>query len=160
MGTLIYNDPRNTIEFDDRTLFHLQLILGAKLRRRESFFFSWSEDRAHGSGRSSLWIEASIALKFTYSDDNRYDINHEWIEKLSRSSATAQGLYLCAEPNTAEPNTAEPNTAEPNTAEPNTAEPNVAEPNVAAPNCAAPNCDAAKSAAGLGRPAEPDSAAA
>jgi hypothetical protein len=105
MGTLTYSDIRNTIEFDDRTLFHLQLILGAKLRHRESFFLSWTEDRAHGSGRSSLWIEASIALRFTYSDNHRCDINREWIEKLSRSSATAQGLYLCTEPNIAvEPN--------------------------------------------------------
>jgi hypothetical protein len=101
MGTLIYSDIRNTIEFDDRTLFHVQLILGAKLRHRESFFFSWTEDRAHGSGRSSLWIEASIPLRFTYSDNRRYEINHEWIEKLSRSSATPQGLYLCAEPTSA-----------------------------------------------------------
>jgi hypothetical protein len=101
MGTLTYSDIRNTIEFDDRTLFHLQLILGAKLRHRESFFLSWTEDRAHGSGRSSLWIEASIALRFTYSDNHGCDINREWIEKLSRSSATTQGLYLCAEPNIA-----------------------------------------------------------
>jgi hypothetical protein len=98
MGTLTYSDTRNTIEFDDRTLIHIQLILGAKLRHRESFFFSWPEDRAHGSGRSSIWMETSIPLKFTYSNDHQYVINHEWIEALARSSSTAEGLYLSAEP--------------------------------------------------------------
>ncbi|SMQ74980.1 hypothetical protein [Agreia sp. VKM Ac-1783] len=43
MGKLIYGDAEIEIEFDDRALTHVQLVLGSKLRRGESFFFSWKD---------------------------------------------------------------------------------------------------------------------
>ncbi|MEF2975639.1 hypothetical protein V3W46_00275 [Subtercola sp. YIM 133946] len=54
MGKLVYGDSGTEIEFDDRVLTHLQIVIGAKLRRRESFFFSWKDDPAVGDGRSSI----------------------------------------------------------------------------------------------------------
>ncbi len=51
MGTLIYGHGDLTVDFDDRTLAHLQVVIGTKLRRRESFLLSWSDDGQDGERR-------------------------------------------------------------------------------------------------------------
>ena len=79
-------------------LAHLQLVVGAKLRRREGFFFSWRDDPALGDGRSSIWLETSIPLYFRFSSPERHQINREWLEELSLSANNAQGLFLTTEP--------------------------------------------------------------
>jgi hypothetical protein len=59
MGKLIYNVNTST-EIDDRALAHLQIVIIGKLRRQESFAFSWKTPQARatdaapsGSPRSS-----------------------------------------------------------------------------------------------------------
>jgi hypothetical protein len=39
MGRLTY-DSTNTIEFEDRLLTHLQIVIGQKIRLGQSFYFS------------------------------------------------------------------------------------------------------------------------
>jgi len=73
-------------------------VIAAKLRRREAFFFSWRDDPALGDGRSSIWIETSIPLRFRFAAAERHQINREWLEELTQSANQAQGLYLTAEP--------------------------------------------------------------
>jgi hypothetical protein len=53
MGRLTY-DSHFSVDFDDRTLAHLQLVIVAKLRRNEAFFLSWRDDpqRAAATRRS------------------------------------------------------------------------------------------------------------
>jgi hypothetical protein len=96
MGTLHYG-PALEVVFDDRVLAHLQLVIGAKLRRKEGFFFSWRDDRPDREGRSTIWLEASISLLFRYSAERMPVINREWLDVLSRSSNSAQGLLLTDE---------------------------------------------------------------
>ncbi len=50
MGTLIYGDSGLIVDFDDRVLAHLQIVIGAKLRRHEGFFFTWKDDLAGREG--------------------------------------------------------------------------------------------------------------
>lgn len=96
MGTLLYG-PTLTISFDDRVLAHLQLVIGLKLRRDESFYFSWRDDQKGGGGRSVIWIDTSIPLVFRYSESHIPKINREWLEVLTISSNSAQGLQLTNE---------------------------------------------------------------
>jgi hypothetical protein len=98
MGTLIYGNAGFSVDFDDRTLVHLQLVIGPKLRRQESFFFTWSNGVESGHGRTSLWMDRSVPMIFQCVDDTRYDINREWLELLSIAANSAQGLQLVAEP--------------------------------------------------------------
>jgi len=98
LGKLLYGDSAREIEFDDRVLAHLQIVIGAKLRRHECFFFSWKDDPVVGNGRSSVWIAPSIPLFFKFSALARPSINREWLEELTVSSNNAQGLYLSSEP--------------------------------------------------------------
>ena len=79
-------------------LAHLQVVIGAKLRRHEGFFFSWRDDPALGDGRSSIWIETSIPLFFRFASLERYPLNRDWVEQLTHSANQTLGMFLTAEP--------------------------------------------------------------
>ncbi len=98
MGKLLYGDSQVEIQFDDRALAHLQIVIGAKLRRRESFFLTWKDDPSVGDGRSSIWIDAAIPLYFKYFGSRMPEINRDWLELLTQSSHSSQGLQLVEEP--------------------------------------------------------------
>ncbi|PXA67996.1 ATP-dependent DNA ligase [Cryobacterium arcticum] len=97
MGKLIYDGIN--IEFDDRTLVHLQVVIGLKLRRAESFFLSWNDSPALGGGRSSVWLQASMPLYFKYYGGTIPSLNRAWIDTLTVSANSGQGLLLTTEPN-------------------------------------------------------------
>ena len=99
MGKLLYGDSEIDIEFEDRALTHNQIVVGAKLRRGESFFFSWKDDIEVGDGRSSIWLDRGIPLYFKYSGGKVPTINREWIDALTLSANMAGGLQFSAEPN-------------------------------------------------------------
>jgi hypothetical protein len=98
MGTLYYSATGIEIEFDDRVLAHLQLAVGAKLRRGESFFLTWKDDVKVGDGRSSIWVEQSIPLAFSFDHGVVKDINRRWLATLSASADGQQGMQLTDEP--------------------------------------------------------------
>ncbi len=96
MGKLIYAGTTE-IGFDDRVLAHLQIVVGLKLRRKEGFFFSWRDEQSVGDGRSAIWIDPAIPLLFRYSGGRQPKINKAWLEALTLSSNSAQGLQLTEE---------------------------------------------------------------
>ena len=96
MGKLIYAGTTE-IGFDDRVLAHLQIVIGLKLRRKEGFFFSWRDEQNVGDGRSAVWIDPATPLLFRYSGGRPPKINKAWLEVLTLSSNSAQGLQLTAE---------------------------------------------------------------
>ena len=98
MGKILYGEAGTEIVFDDRDMAHLQLVIGAKLRRKESFFFSWKEDPLMGEGRSSIWLDSAIPLCFKYSGSKAPTINREWLELLTLSANSAQGMQFIGEP--------------------------------------------------------------
>jgi hypothetical protein len=103
IGTLIYGRSGITVAFDDRMLTHLQMVIGAKLRRNEGFFFSWKEDATTGTGRGSLWLSSAVPLSFAYQSSARTAINPAWLEALAVSANTPQGLVALEEPAAVEP---------------------------------------------------------
>lgn len=66
MGRFTYGAGHAKTEIEDRTLAHLQLVIGAKLRRSESFFFTWKEDASIGGGRQTVWVHHTADLEFKY----------------------------------------------------------------------------------------------
>ena len=97
MGTLLY-DSSASLKFDDRVLSHLQIVIGSKLRRGESFYFSWVDRPEDGSGRWALWMHPTISLAYHYSGSSVPSINRAWLEELVLSANTAGGLHLTHEP--------------------------------------------------------------
>ncbi|MFD1713330.1 ATP-dependent DNA ligase [Amnibacterium flavum] len=102
MGKLTY-DSTLTVDFDDRVLAHLQLVIGAKLRRGESFFFLWKDDPQIGDGRSSLWMHPAIPLYFKFVGSRPPSINPEWVNALMLTANSAQGMRIVPEPPPAQP---------------------------------------------------------
>lgn len=98
MGTLIYGHGDLTVDFDDRTLAHLQVVIGTKLRRRESFLLSWSDDGQDSDRRTSIWLDTSVPLYFRYLGTRMPELNHDWISQLMAGANSGPGLVLMAEP--------------------------------------------------------------
>jgi len=96
VGTLAY-DTKFTAYFDDRVLAHLQVVIGAKLRRGESFHFSWTMGE-NVPGRTTLWLHPTVPLVYTFSDNSEPRLNRLWIEALMASANSAAGLHIVDEP--------------------------------------------------------------
>jgi hypothetical protein len=95
VGSLTYD--RVVVEFEDRMLAHLQLVIIQKLRRGESFLLSWRDAAVVGDGRSSAWLHPAIPLYFKFAGGHAPTINPKWIAQLTRSANSAQGLVVTAE---------------------------------------------------------------
>jgi hypothetical protein len=77
-------------------LGHLQFVIGAKLRRRESFFF-WTVTPDVASGRSTIWLDSPVPLSFIFSG-KMPALNRRWLEELSATANTSGGLRIVPEP--------------------------------------------------------------
>lgn len=93
MGTLTY-DSSLTADFDDRVLAHLQVVIGAKLRRNESFYFTWKDDQSIGDGRSAIWVHPSIPLAFKFFGSRPPALNREWIDAMMLLANSPAGLSI------------------------------------------------------------------
>jgi hypothetical protein len=98
MGQLIYDRSTAEIQMDDRTLAHLQIVIISKLRRQESFAFSWKEPVSSGDGRSTIWIYPTVSLRFRFDGSRQPSINQAWISALATSANSGSGLHFIPEP--------------------------------------------------------------
>lgn len=95
MGTLQY-DGRKT-EFDDRLLTHLHIVIVQKLRRGDGFAMSWINALSVGDGRTSIWLDRTIPLRFDFSGSRPPSINRDWLHTLQTSADSSTGLLVTAE---------------------------------------------------------------
>lgn len=102
MGKLIYDSNLST-DFDDRVLAHIQIVIGAKLRRNESFFFTWKDDQSIGDGRNTIWLNPALPLRFKFVGSRMPTINRLWIAQLINAANSGTGLVLLPEPENLEP---------------------------------------------------------
>ena len=98
MGSLMYGSRDMEVSFDDRALMHLQIVITAKLRRGESFIFSWTSALEATSSRSSIWLDPSSILLYRFSGSRTPAINRRWIETLMLSANSPGGLFFTVEP--------------------------------------------------------------
>ncbi|MEL4318339.1 hypothetical protein WJX64_04935 [Leifsonia sp. YIM 134122] len=96
MGSLIYG-AGTTYSLDDRTLAHLRVATGARLRRHESFYLSWSVPPEHGSGRITIWVSPSIPLQFHFVSSHPLALNRTWLMALNASADSDRGMTLMSE---------------------------------------------------------------
>jgi hypothetical protein len=98
MGHMHYGTKPEIITFDDRLLWHLKLVVLAKLRRRESFSFSWR--RTDDDGLACIWLHPHCDLVFEFDSDSEPEVNHSWLEALMHSANTTGGMHVIPEPPT------------------------------------------------------------
>lgn len=96
MGKLVYDNPANAFEVDDRTLAHVRIVIMNKLRRSEPFMLELT--MTDGSGRRSLWIHPAVPLQFRMLSPRRVPINRLWIDTLMEAASGPNGLFLTPEP--------------------------------------------------------------
>jgi len=96
VGKFIYGDA--SLRVDDRTLWHLELSIGAVLAVGDSFHFTWREDVSAGIGRTSVWLSPMSRLRYRYKGGDRGALNREWIKALMVQAGKREGLVLLPEP--------------------------------------------------------------
>ncbi|MET0734256.1 MAG: ATP-dependent DNA ligase [Microbacterium sp.] len=97
MGKFIYEGTVK-VDFDDRVLTHLMVVIATKLRRGEAFHFSWKDDPSIGAGRTTAWIHPASSLVYKFHGSRRPPVNRAWIEALAYTANSANGLYIVPEP--------------------------------------------------------------
>lgn len=97
MGRLVYDGSVRFV-IDDRTLAHLQVVIGDKLRRREPFTFTWANPLEDGGGRISVWMTPGSSLAFTFDRHRPQRLNRAWLDVLAAASHTPAGLSPIPEP--------------------------------------------------------------
>ena len=97
MGKFIY-DGLMKVDFEDRLLAHLQLVIGAKIRRGESFHFTWKDDQSIGDGRTTVWIHPRVSVAYKFYGSKRPVINRAWVDALMYTANSPNGLYAVPEP--------------------------------------------------------------
>ncbi|NQX13954.1 ATP-dependent DNA ligase [Microbacteriaceae bacterium VKM Ac-2855] len=102
MGHLLYGTPPTSVEIDDRTLAHLQVVIINKFRRDERFSFTIDPSAEHGRGRHALWLNPAIPLQFQFAGSRQPTLNPAWIDALMENANGGGGLRVTAEPH-AEP---------------------------------------------------------
>lgn len=89
MGARTYDRVR--IQFENRTLAPLQIVIVQKLRRGESFLLSWRNTAESDDGRSSAWISPASPMYFEFSG-GPYSINQVWLAQLILSAKPGGSL--------------------------------------------------------------------
>lgn len=97
MGRLYY-DSTLEADFDDRVLAHLQIVIGTKLGRNESFYFSCKDSATIGDGRTSIWLHPAVPLRFRFHGGRPPATNATSIRQLIADSHTGAGLRLSDQP--------------------------------------------------------------
>ena len=95
MGILICGPKQ--VEFDDRLLTHLEVVIVNKFRRGESFLLSWLDDQSTGGGHSSLWMASSTPVYFKYLGSRVPNINRDWLRLLEAEANGSRGLVVLDE---------------------------------------------------------------
>lgn len=102
MGRFIFEQTVK-VEFEDRLLSHLEHVMTSKLRRSESFTFTWREDVSVGGGRTTVWVHPQSVLMFKFHGSRSPRLNPLWLQALMHTANGPHGLYVVAEPPPAAP---------------------------------------------------------
>lgn len=97
MGKFIY-DGDIKVDFEDRLLAHLQAVIMAKVRRGESFPFTWKDDISTGGGRTTVYIHPNVSLVFKYHGSRTPQLSPAWLHALTYNANSGRGLYVIPEP--------------------------------------------------------------
>jgi hypothetical protein len=95
MGSITYD--RVVIQFEDRLLTHLQVVIVQQFRRGESFAMSWLDALSVGDGRSSIWLHPDGDLYFKFTGSRVASLSQDWLDMLTTSARSSHGLIVTEE---------------------------------------------------------------
>ena len=94
MGKLYYGFDSEPAELPDRVLAHVKTVVAAKLRRGESFTLSWQHPGEAAGGRSTLWLNPSIPMRFVFSNPEGETLDPELLQRFARAANSSGGLTI------------------------------------------------------------------
>ena len=94
MGLLFYGSSESPIHIPDRILAHVKVVIATKLRRGESFTMSWRHSSDEVVGRSTIWIQPSIPLRFVFGSAEPEMLDPALLQAYANSANSSGGLTL------------------------------------------------------------------
>lgn len=94
MGYLFYGNAAQPIEIPDRLLAHIKVVTATKLRRSESFTLSWRHPDDIPGGRSTIWLQPSIPLRFVFTSAEPETLNPAFLKDLANAANSSGGLTV------------------------------------------------------------------
>ncbi|MFS0792924.1 hypothetical protein [Microbacterium sp. 1P10AE] len=94
MGQLFYGSSEQPIRIPDRVLAHVKVVIATKLRRGESFTMSWRHVDDEAGGRSTIWIQPSIPLRFVFGSVEPEILHPALLQTYANSANSSSGLTI------------------------------------------------------------------
>lgn len=94
MGQLFYGNSDTPIELPDRLLAHVKVVVATKLRRNESFTMSWQHADGTPGGRSTLWLQPAIPLRFVFDSPETELLDGTYLKELAHAAGSSGGMLL------------------------------------------------------------------
>ncbi|MCR2792193.1 hypothetical protein NQ156_03855 [Microbacterium sp. zg.Y625] len=101
MGLLYYGADTTATEIPDRLLAHIKVVIATKLRRNESFTLSWRHPDNTAAGRTTLWLQPSIPLRFVFENPEPETLDPELLRELATMANSSAGVSLSWQAETA-----------------------------------------------------------
>lgn len=93
MGQLYYGNATTSVDVPDRLLAHLKVVVATKLRRNESFMMSWTGG-SEPAGRSSIWLQPAIPLRFVFDTADMEVLNPQTVRDMANAATSSAGLIV------------------------------------------------------------------
>lgn len=94
MAKLFYGTSTEPITVDDRMLAHVKVVVATKLRRGESFTLSWVHGPEQPVGRSTIWLQPSIPLRFVFDSEQPEALDQNLLKRMANDANSSRGLNL------------------------------------------------------------------
>ena len=94
MAHLYYGADARPAEIPDHVLAHVKVVAATKLRRGESFMLTWRHGGEEAEGRTSLWMQPSIPLRFVFDSPEPETLDAEYLRKLANEATSSRGIIL------------------------------------------------------------------
>jgi hypothetical protein len=94
MGLLYYGAEAQPIEMPDRILAHVKVVATTKLRRNESFTMTWKHPDGGPAGRTSVWMQPAIPLRFVFASAEPETLDPDYLRTLANAAAGSGGMMI------------------------------------------------------------------
>jgi len=94
MAKLFYGTTVEPIIIEDRLLAHVKVVVATKLRRGESFTLSWVHGPNEPAGRSTIWLQPSIPLRFVFDSEQPESLDQNILKRMANDANSSRGLSL------------------------------------------------------------------
>ncbi len=94
MAKLFYGTTPEPITVDDRMLAHVKVVVATKLRRGESFTLSWTHGPDEPVGRSTIWLQPAIPLRFVFESEQPESLDQNLLKRMANDANSSRGLSL------------------------------------------------------------------